>query len=100
MRLVRLEVEGFRGLPSRESFDLDADAVVVVGTNGAGKTSLLDAVLWGLTGRLDRVESAGGTVRSGFSASGETRVALELRGGDGSLRVVRSQLPGDKDPRL
>jgi exonuclease SbcC len=100
MRLIKLEVEGFRGLPSFESFDLDAEAVVIVGVNGAGKTSLLDAILWCLTGRLSRVEAAGGAVRSGFSPSGETRVAVDLRGGDRSLRVIRSQLPDEKAPRL
>ena len=67
MRLAKVTVEGFRGLPAAQDFDLDADAVVVVGANGSGKTSLLDAVLWALTGRLARVEDGGGSVRSGFA---------------------------------
>ncbi len=55
MRLTRLSLNGFRGFPSPESFDLDADAVVVVGVNGQGKTSLFDGVLWALTGRIPRL---------------------------------------------
>ena len=45
MRLLSLEVAGFRGFAAEQIFDLDADAIVVVGSNGNGKTSLFDAVL-------------------------------------------------------
>jgi len=45
MRLHSLEVSGFRGFAAEQHFDLDADAVIVVGTNGNGKTSLFDAIL-------------------------------------------------------
>jgi AAA domain len=101
MRLAKVTVEGFRGLPAAEDFDLDADAVVIVGANGSGKTSLLDAVLWALTGRLVRVEHGGGSVRSGFAPDSETRVALTLRGeGDVRFQIIRSQLPDEKEPRL
>jgi DNA repair exonuclease SbcCD ATPase subunit len=55
MRLVSLEVSGFRGFPRRQAFDLNADAVVVVGSNGNGKTSLLDGILWALSGRIPRL---------------------------------------------
>ena len=52
MRLVQLKVNGFRGFATPYEFDLDADAVVVVGANGNGKTSLFDAILWCLSGRV------------------------------------------------
>ncbi len=55
MRITRLSVSGFRGFPGPQSFDLDADAIVIVGVNGQGKTSLFDAVLWGLTGAIPRL---------------------------------------------
>lgn len=50
MRVRRLSVSGFRGFPGTEVFDLDADAVILEGVNGSGKTSLFDAILWGLSG--------------------------------------------------
>ena len=55
MRLVSLEVAGFRGFAREHEFDLDADAVIVVGANGNGKTSLFDAILWAITGRIQRL---------------------------------------------
>jgi AAA domain len=100
MRLAELQIEGFRGFAGAYRFDLDADAVVVVGVNGSGKTSLLDAVLWALTGRLARLESVGGSVRSGYVPTGETRVALVLRNQHRRVEVVRSQIPDEKPSRL
>lgn len=51
-RLKRIELEGFRGFAERREVDLDADAVVVRGDNGTGKTSLVDGLLWLFTGEL------------------------------------------------
>lgn len=51
-RLKRLELEGFRGFSERCVIDLDADAVVIRGDNGTGKTSLVDGLLWIFCGEL------------------------------------------------
>lgn len=57
MRLLSIELSGFRGFAQKREFDLDADAVVVMGTNGHGKTSLFDGILFALTGRVPRLGS-------------------------------------------
>src|SRR4051794_20447551 len=100
VRLADLHIEGFRGFAMPQQFDLDANAIVIVGVNGSGKTSFFDAVLWSLTGELIRIQEPGGSVRSGFSRSGETRVVLGLRDRSRRIEIVRSQLPDEKRPRL
>ena len=89
MRLARLAVEGFRGLASATEIDLDANAIVVIAANGQGKTSIFDAVLWGLTGTIPRLGDDPEVVCL-YSASGQARVEIELRGEDGLVRVIRS----------
>lgn len=54
LRLIWLEVEGFRRFQSRRFFDFrdpsgaPLHVVVLAGTNGSGKTTLLEAILFGL----------------------------------------------------
>src|SRR3954447_14924873 len=57
---------------------------VVHGRNGAGKTNLLEALYFGLTGRSCRTTNEREVVRFGATA---TRVELELDGGEHSLAV-------------
>jgi DNA repair exonuclease SbcCD ATPase subunit len=92
MRLVSLEVSGFRGFPRRQEFDLNADAVVVVGSNGNGKTSLLDGILWALSGRIPRLATEDDRLVSLYSETGQARVALRLRNQESNrgLTVTRS----------
>lgn len=78
MRLIGLEVSGFRAFPRTQVFDLDAEAVVVVGPNGNGKTSLFDAILWGLTGVLPRLGGSDATLLCRFGEAGEARVTVRL----------------------
>lgn len=78
MRIVKLTLDGFRGFPQRQEFDLDADAIVVVGPNGNGKTSLFDGILWGLSGRLPRLANENSNLVSKYSDSGQARVELRL----------------------
>jgi DNA repair exonuclease SbcCD ATPase subunit len=82
MRLKSLELAGFRGFADEQVFDLDADAVVIVGANGNGKTSLLDAVLWALSGCVPRLGLKDELLVSKFSETGAARVALQLREND------------------
>lgn len=101
MRIRSLEVEGFRGFGQRERIDLNADAVILLGVNGSGKTSLFDAIMWSLSGRLPRVEDPGGSVISEYAESGEARVAIEVElDGDGVMTVVRSLTRDDDQTRL
>ena len=75
MRLLSLELRGFRGFAKAETFDLDADAVVLVGANGSGKTSLLDGILWALSGCVPRLGEGADVVLSKFSPTGDARVS-------------------------
>ena len=88
MRLLSLELAGFRGFATKQIFDLNADAVIVVGTNGNGKTSLFDAVLWAITGRIPRLGNDDSLLACRFSETGQTRVVLRLGRADGSLTLT------------
>jgi DNA repair exonuclease SbcCD ATPase subunit len=89
MRLKTLTVAGFRGFANYQSFDLDADAVIVVGANGSGKTSMFDAVLWALTGSIQRLSDEAKDVVSKYSTTGEARVELEIERNDATMRIIR-----------
>ncbi len=90
MRIKTVEIAGFRGFPRTQVFDLDADAVIVAGANGSGKTSMFDALLWGLTGSIARIQGEAPNLVSMYSPTGEARVALTLVESDGSeIRIVR-----------
>jgi DNA repair exonuclease SbcCD ATPase subunit len=64
-RLVSIELEAFRGFADAHTIDLDADVVLVHGDNGSGKTSLVDGLLWGLTGELPRLNERAKGLRRG-----------------------------------
>jgi DNA repair exonuclease SbcCD ATPase subunit len=89
MKLCSLKISGFRGFTTQCEFDLSADATIVVGPNGLGKTSLFDAILWGLSGTLPRVGSDE-QVLSLYSENGQARVSLCLRNNDRDFLVTRS----------
>jgi DNA repair exonuclease SbcCD ATPase subunit len=91
MRLLSLELAGFRGFATKQTLDLDADAVIVVGANGNGKTSLFDAVLWAIAGRIPRLGPDDAPLACKFSETGKARVTLRLGRPDGSppLTVTR-----------
>jgi exonuclease SbcC len=89
MRLKGLAVEGFRGFADQQIFDLDADAIIVVGANGSGKTSLFDAILWALTGSIQRLSDREEDVVSRYSPTGEARVELTIDRDGHTMTVVR-----------
>ena len=89
MRLKHIEISGFRGFATKQSFDLSADAIVVVGSNGLGKTSLLDAIHWGMSGRLGRISGGDDKLVSMYSTTGQARVALTLANSDQEITITR-----------
>jgi DNA repair exonuclease SbcCD ATPase subunit len=93
-RLEHLRLAGFRAFPREVDFDLAADAIVVTGRNGQGKTSLFDAILWALSGQIQRL-GKGESVVSLYSESGEARVALTVQTSDNKrLDIVRTSTGG------
>lgn len=104
MRLKSLTVSGFRGFASRQEFDLAADATIVIGSNGLGKTSLFDAIQWGLSGRLGRLGDSDNSIVSLYSPDGQARVSLRLeengdetvisRTFDGDSQTIRAEISG------
>jgi DNA repair exonuclease SbcCD ATPase subunit len=94
VRLRSLTVSGFRGFAGEQSFDLSADVVLVHGPNGSGKTSFFDAVLWALTGTVDRL-GPDSTLVSRYAEFGEARVQLALRAQDGTELLVVRRFDGE-----
>ncbi|MFL5962805.1 MAG: AAA family ATPase [Gaiellaceae bacterium] len=96
MRLTAVEVEAFRGFAQLERIDLDADAVVISGVNGVGKTSLFDAITWATSGEVPRL----GAYRerkneevlvNRYRAGAEARVIVEARASNGQkLSISRT----------
>lgn len=78
MKLVGLELSGFRGFAKTQAFDLKADAIIVVGANGNGKTSFFDGILWALCGRIPRLVADNSSVVSLYAESGQARALLTL----------------------
>ncbi len=88
-RLISIELEAFRGFAEAQRFDLDADVVLVRGENGSGKTSLIDGLLWVLTGEIPRLSKRARGLRRGHDpliniyAGAPARVRISLVGMDG-----------------
>jgi DNA replication and repair protein RecF len=76
-----VECRGFRNLIDGRT-PIGAGVVVVHGANGAGKTNLLEALYFGLTGRSFRAGNDRDMIR--FGADG-ARVELDLDGGGAGL---------------
>ena len=96
MRIRTLTIEGFRAFGRSVMLDLDAEAVVIVGANGSGKTSVFDAILWALTGKVVRLGGVEAPVLSMWSESGEARVQLALMGDNGDAVDITRGYDGRK----
>ena len=75
MRPMKLELEGFTSFRERSEIDFGCfDLFAITGQTGAGKTSLLDAMTYGKTSRLNKAGkdliSQGATDMSGRFGSG------------------------------
>jgi len=58
MKLEFVEVCGFRGYAAPVRFQFGSAYTVLDGRNGAGKSSLFDAVEFALTGTISKYENA------------------------------------------
>ena len=91
-RIRRLALTDFRNYASL-SLDFDADAVVLTGDNGAGKTNLLEAISLLSPGRGLRRATYGEMAREG--AAGGFAIHAQLDGTDGMSEVGTGTLGQD-----
>jgi exonuclease SbcC len=60
VRPLRLEIEGFTAFREHQAVDFESlDLFVITGPTGAGKTSILDAMIFALYGRVPRMGAHG-----------------------------------------
>ena len=96
-KLVNIEISGFLSI---DKFELKMkefpDNCVIIGGNGSGKTSLVEAIYWGLTGSTTRGVSANDVIN--WYGDGTTTVRLIIDIEDVLYRISRSREKGK--PRL
>jgi DNA repair exonuclease SbcCD ATPase subunit len=96
MRFRRATISGFAGVARSVTVDLDAQVVVLLGSNGFGKSTICDAIAWALTG----VHPRGADPRSWYG-SGETFVELEVLTSSSETATIRRIVsnPGEDSPK-
>jgi DNA repair protein SbcC/Rad50 len=89
MRPRRLEIEGFTSFKEKLSLDLSSlDLFAITGATGAGKSSLIDALVFALYGQVPRVSKE---YRQLISHGAERlTVHLEFEVGERTYRIVRT----------
>ncbi|MHC1709929.1 MAG: AAA family ATPase [Methanomassiliicoccales archaeon] len=91
MRLRYMELRNYRKFRDAH-IEFPDGVVAIVGSNGTGKTTILEAVTWALFGNASSVvrDNKEGVVSFGASPSDETSVVLEFDLGEDSYRLARS----------
>ena len=95
MRLLRLSFSGIGPFPGRQDIDFEEfepeGIMLITGPTGGGKTTILDAVVFALYGRLSSQNADPARMRSTLCApTEETWVELDFEVSSGQYRVRRS----------
>ena len=90
-RVQRVSVEGFKGFTTRQEIDLKGRHVFLLGQNGNGKSSIVEAVRWGLFGSPPGGRNGVVANRSYTSAC---RVTLSLTSGQNLYDLRRTLIRG------
>ena len=98
-RIKAVTVEGFKGFMKPKEIDLDGDHVFLLGKNGNGKSSIIEAIRWGLFGSARRPNE----IVAKWDYTGRCRVEIKLLK-EGKLWNLRRTLirgaSGGSDPVL
>ncbi len=105
MKISRLEIAGFRGIRDHVQIWLPSGFAVIVGRNGAGKSTVCDAIEYALTGEITRHRAGSEKGESieqylwwrGANPPEQRFVSLALTGEDGSEHVI-TRRPDAKEP--
>jgi DNA replication and repair protein RecF len=91
MAVTTVSVRNFRTYEAATAH-LDLDLTVLTGSNGAGKTNLLEAVYYGCTGRSCRTNNDREVVKFGAPA---TRVVVNFESSSGAHEIAVGFAPGE-----
>jgi exonuclease SbcC len=88
---LRLEIQNFLAYRTPAPLDFSGVHVAVLcGDNGAGKSSLLDAITWALWGKA-RAKTDAELIHQGMAPTEQMRVEFAFRLGDNDYRVTRAR---------
>lgn len=90
VRLQQIKVEGFKGFTGGKTVPINGKHVFIVGPNSYGKSSIVEAIRWGLFGSTRRP----GEVVANQSYAGSCRVELLLERGDREWTLKRTLIRG------
>ena len=88
VRLTKLEVEHFRGFSEKHTFEFKKPYTFVYGPNGTGKSSICEALEYGLLASIHEADSkripVSDYIKNATLKNGETRSVRRYCEGDGS----------------
>jgi DNA repair exonuclease SbcCD ATPase subunit len=90
-RISRITIQGFRGFTNPQTIAIGGKSAFVFGVNGQGKSSIIEAIRWGLFGSITGQDIE---VRNTFYPQAECAVAIELTSADGPIEIRRELRPG------
>jgi exonuclease SbcC len=101
VRPLSLAIEGFTAFRDRQDIDFESlDLFVITGPTGAGKTSILDAMVFALYGQVPRLGGKWGTSDLVSLGRVQARVHFEFSvNGKGRYRVARRRSVSRGDAR-
>ncbi len=89
LRLVSLQAQNFKKLKISKPLPLSEGIILITGLNESGKSTILDAVLYALFGRVIRPSKMPSNEDIISYGNGEAQVRLEFDIGENRYRVVR-----------
>ena len=94
-RLANLSIEGFRGINKELKLAINGLPTVICGSNGVGKTSILQAIEWCLYGRIPHMTGAEfdmeDAVVNQFYPAETAKVELTLESQQNKVKIVRTR---------
>ena len=91
--ISQVTISGFRGFAREHSISCDTEVTVIKGGNGTGKTSMLDAIFWALTGLP--LHDNRGLTQNVYTKEGP-RVTVRMRSIRGEVLDVSRQQDGSE----
>jgi exonuclease SbcC len=99
----KIRIRGIRGFNDESVLDLVPGLNLLIGKNGAGKTSFLQAIEWCLTGKMKYMDgdefSREDAIVNLFNPSASGRVVLTLQTSKGEVEVSRTRKRGKSTTR-